>query len=126
MGQQLQGLSQWQQQQEQQYRQQAAMSEVQKAWDEVKSKAGTDWNDERVEQFLGNHLDKEPRAAIEAAHNDWVSLKNQIEKQALQAKADVPAGAEAGGAPDGTPPKVDSLARATEIAMEQLRANNRA
>lgn len=126
MSQQLGQLTEWQQQQQQAYQQQQAMAQVQQAWNDVKQKAGDDFVDSRVEMFLGNHLDKtDPRQAIEAALNDWVSVRNQIEKDALQGKADTPPGAESGGSPDGSPEPVNSLQRASELALEQLRGNNR-
>jgi heat shock protein HspQ len=110
-------------QQEQAARFEEAKAQIESQLTSEQERLGDRFNREAIEGLAGKYVESDPSNAIARAAQDWEAIYNQIEKGTLQAKVDAsrPA-AESGGVPDGAAEPITSLARANEIAREQLRA----
>jgi hypothetical protein len=120
--QQLEKLSNWQQQQELQGREQAAMRVIEGQLSELQTKHGDEFNREWVDKFVANYIESDPHNAVHRAWDDYQNMVNQISKSALQSKVDAPAPAESGGVPNVAPEEIKTMAQAAEQARNIMRA----
>jgi hypothetical protein len=110
-------------QQEQAARFEEAKAHIESQLTAEEKRLGDRFDREAIEGLAGKYVESDPNNAIARAAQDWEAKLNHLEKQILQGKVDAsrPA-AESGGVPDGAAEPITSLARANEIAREQLRA----
>lgn len=120
---QLEEVSAWRSAQEQQAAEQQALSDIKTQMADLKAKHPDEFNADMVEKFVAPYIESDPEHAVQRAFTDWQTMRNQLEKDFLQSKADTPAAAEGGGTPAAAPDGIKSLKEAAEAAMEQLRAN---
>lgn len=123
VAQQLAEMAEWKSSQEQAAREAEAQAFIESELDGLKDEDGFDRG--KVEAFLGNHMD-DPENAVRLAWEDYKTFRADIERSVLQGKADVPAGAESGGAVDSTVDLPTTMEKAREVARQMLRANNQA
>lgn len=124
--QQLQGLASWREQQEQQARIAEANSYIESQMDEMAKKHPGEFNRSYVEKLVAQYVETDPRNAVQRATQDFLALRAEIEKSALQAKVDAPAPAESGGVANTAAAPIRTMAEASRIALEQIRAANQA
>lgn len=123
---QLQQMNERFQMQEEQQRIAEAQAFIDSQLKGLEEKHGDEFNRDWVEKFIGNHIESNPEQAVELAWQDFQALRNQLEKATLQSKVDAPPPAETGGFPDTNPDEIKSWKRASEIALQTLRQQNRA
>jgi hypothetical protein len=130
---QLQEQAQWREQQEFSQRKAEADRFIEGQMSELRSKhpdAFADTSDygaeKMIDRFIGPYIESDPQHAVQRAFADYQALVNQVEKAALQVKADAPAPAETGGPPDVTPEKFSRIDDVKNEAIEFLRNSNRA
>lgn len=124
--QQLQEFAQWREQQDMNTRITQAKQYIDGQMAELEEKHGTEFNREAVEMFVPNFIESDPEHAVPRAYEAYQSMRNQIEKSALQGKVDAPSPAEGGGVPDGSPEALHTFKQAEAVAAEFLRNSNRA
>jgi hypothetical protein len=120
--QQLEQMNRWREQQEQNARLQEANQHIERQFKELEGKP--DFNREAIEHFLPKYVNSDPRNAVPKAYQDYQQMRAQIEKQYVQSKSNIPAGAEHGGTADGSfePAKTLEEAKAQALArFAQLR-----
>lgn len=122
--QQLEKFSSWQQQQETQAREQAAMNVIEGQLGDLEKKHGDQFNREWVDKFVANYIESDPHNAVHRAWDDYQNMVNQISKSALQSKVDAPAPAESGGIPNVAPEEIKTMAQAAEQARAIIRETN--
>jgi hypothetical protein len=110
-------------QQDHAVRLQEAQTMITTQLDAEEKRLGDAFNREAIEGLAGKYIEADPNNAIQRAAQDWEQIYNQIQTGTLQKKVDTsrPA-AETGGVANGAPEEIKSLARASEIALQQLRA----
>lgn len=131
---QLQGLTQWQQQQIEQAQLREAQRSADSAIDDLMQKHQDAIPEPLRENFkeiisrFSLPFAEEGGSAAQAVERGWQEYQqmvNQIEKATLQAKVDAPAPAEGGGLPDVSPEKTAWGKETTAAALEAWRAMNR-
>ncbi len=125
ISQQLEQLSQWQQQQDAAAREAEAMRSIEGQLSELASKHGDGFSREGVEKFVAQYIETDPSHAVERAFADYQSLVAAIEKGYVSKKLAQPAAPESGGqAATGAEPlkgtSKDILQQAAARAREQL------
>jgi hypothetical protein len=119
--QQLEQITGWREQQELAAREQQAMRMIEGQINELKARHGDEFNEKAVEQLVAQYIDTDPQNAVSRAWADYQALVNQISAGVLKSKAQAPSTPETGGAADGAPEPIRSLADANRIALEQIR-----
>ena len=122
--QELNGLREWRDAQEQHAREQQAQQTIQQQISDLKEKHG-DFPVDQVEKFVAQYIESDPEHAIEKAYADWQALVSQTEKQLVSQKMGQPPAAESGGRADSTPEALtgpDALKKAAELARQRLQA----
>jgi hypothetical protein len=119
--QQLQQMSAWREQQEQQARQQEADQYVRSEFDRLKKDNPDDFDEALVTRLVAQYQTTDPRNAVSRAFADSQAIISQLEKKVLQQKVNQPASAESGGVADGAPESIKTLERAKEVALVRLR-----
>lgn len=120
---QVEEMSAWRSAQEQQRAETQALSEIKTQMDDLKAKHPDEFNADMVEKFVAPYIESDPEHAVQRAFSDWQTMRNQLEKDFLQSKANTPAAAESGGTAAAAPDGISTLKEAAAAAMEQLRAN---
>lgn len=121
---QLQQLASWRENQERQAREQEALRMIEGQIADFRKKdpdAFAGPGEQAIEKFIANYIETDPQHAVERAFNDWQTIRNQLEKETLQAKVNQPPPAESGGVPDGAPEQIRTLADANRVALERIR-----
>ena len=135
--QQIEQITQWRQEQEQQAMQQqindAIYAEIDRLHGEHKASLPEGLQKREafadlIDRFGGPHAvpGADPVQVVQKAWADFQALSNQLSTAALQTKVDQPATPVTGGAPAGAPESPKTLAEANKIALAQWRANQAA
>ncbi len=122
-------LSEWRSSQEQQRAQAEQMQGIEAELTALEKKHPDEYNRTMIEMFVDRQLKENPSPqdgpqVVRAAFADWQKARNDLEKDFLQSKADVPAPAEHGGNVNSAGEVDNSLKTAGIRALEQMRAHN--
>lgn len=122
---QLEAMNQWREAQEAAAAEAAAQEYIQGQLAELKERHGDEFNEAIVEKFIPQYIHTDPRNAVTRAFADSQELRAQIERDTLQSKVGQPRTPESGGVADVNPSEIKTLQQARQIALQQLRQNNR-
>ena len=123
--QQVEQFAEWRQQQEYAQRVSMAEAQIESQLEEIKAQHPDQFNREAIENFAGKYVNTDPEHAVQRGFADWQKVVAQIERDALQGKADAPAPAEAGGVAAATPEAPSTLEEANKQALERIRETMR-
>ena len=102
------------------------LSELKQKHPDAFKDAGPYGAEKMIERFVAAYIETDPMNAIPRAFDDYQKFVGQMQTQALQAKVDQPAPAEAGGAVALESGGPKTLEEAKKLALQQLRAERAA